>query len=101
MKKGCVIMRWVFTLPNSKEIRTLIDSEDDNKALLEEIIEAYKLIGRHFGDDEEDIEMCIESVQEDIELEAFDDESVNYHLNDFYDYCDERKVWIHEGVTDA
>lgn len=83
---------WKFTLPNSAKIRNLIASEDDNAELLKEIIEAYKSIWNHFGEEED--ESILESIQEDIELEAFDEDSVNWHLHGLYDYCDERKVWI-------
>lgn len=92
---------WKFTLPNSAKIRNLIESKDStpwrgwesiNKSLLEEIIEAYKSIWNHFGEEED--ESILESIQEDIELEAFDDDCINNCLAELYDYCDERKVWI-------
>lgn len=83
---------WKFTLPNSAKIKNLIACEDNNAELLKEIIEAYKSIWNHFGEEED--ESILESIQEDIELEAFDEDSVNWHLHELYDYCDERKVWI-------
>ena len=85
-------MAWVFTLPNGSKLRELIENED-HKAVLEEIITSYKLIASHFEEDEEDI-YEIDSINDDIECEAFDEDSVNYHLEGLYDYCDSRRVWV-------
>lgn len=83
-------MRWKHTLPNSKALRDAIEEEDGSKVLTE-IVNAYKWIESTFR---EDMSMEIANVTDDIECEAFDEDSANYHLESLYDECDARKVWI-------
>lgn len=82
--------KWKYTLPNSKELRKAIEDEDGD-AIFREIINAYKWMETHFGEDNFS-EIC--QVEDDLEVEAFDDDSVNMHLEDFWDACDVRKVWV-------
>lgn len=82
--------KWKFNLPNSNTLRQAIEDEDSD-AILREIVKAYKWIAETF---DEDMTAEIESVNDDIECQAFDEDSVNYHLNNLYDECDDRKVWI-------
>lgn len=89
--KGCANMpKWKYTLPNSKELRQAIENEDSD-TILREIINAYKWMETQF---QEDNSSEISSIEDDIECQAFDEDSVNYHLEGLYDICDERKVWI-------
>lgn len=82
--------KWKYNLPNSSTLRQAIEDEDSD-AILRQIVEGYKWMAKTF---DEDMTSEIESVNDDIECQAFDEDSVNYHLNDFYDECDCRKVWI-------
>lgn len=82
--------KWKFNLPNSNALRQAIEDED-SETILKQIVEAYKWIAETFN---EDMTSEIDSVQNDIECQAFDEESIDYHLNDLYDECDYRKVWI-------
>ena len=89
--KGCVNMsKWKFTLPNSKALRQAIEDEDSD-AILRQIVIAYEELSKIL---EEDMTSEIESVRDDIECQAFDEDSVNYQLSNLYDICDARKVWI-------
>lgn len=89
---------WEYTLLNGKHLRSLINdgdgSEDNIKSILETLIKAYRYIGRHFGDTEEDITYDTQDIQDDIDMQCFDVETVDYHLQDLYDYCDELNVWV-------
>lgn len=85
-------MQWKFTLPNSKELRQAVEDEN-GEVVLNEIVKGYEHLSKRFGDDEYFNE-CIQSVKDDIECGAFDEDSANYHLTQFYDECDDRKVWI-------
>lgn len=82
--------KWKYTLPNSKELRKAIEDEDSD-AIFREIINAYKWMETHLG---EDNSFEINHVEDDIEVEAFDEDSVNMHLEDFWDACDARRVWV-------
>lgn len=83
-------MKWKFTLPNGKALRQAIEDED-SETILREIIKAYEWMAETL---EEDNTNEIASVTDDLECEAFDEDSVNYHLDGLYDYCDARKVWV-------
>lgn len=82
--------KWNYTLPNSKELRKAIEDEDSD-AIFREIIKAYKWMETRFG---EDNFFEINYVEDDLEVEAFDEDSVNMHLEDFWDACDARRVWV-------
>ena len=84
-------MKWKFTLPNSKELRQAIEDEDGEQ-VLKELISAYEWIAIHM--DDYAIDALIEDVQWDLDCQAFDEESVDSHLEDFYNYCDNRGVWV-------
>ena len=82
--------KWNYTLPNSKDLRKAIEDEDSD-AIFREIINAYKWMEIHFSEDNSS-EIC--QVEDDLEVEAFDEDSVNMHLEDFWDACDARRVWV-------
>ena len=82
--------KWKYNLPNSSTLRQAVEDENSEE-ILKQIVEGYKWMAKTF---DEDMTSEIESVNDDIECQAFDEDSVNYHLNAFYDECDCRKVWI-------
>lgn len=82
--------KWKFTLPNSKDFRRAV-ADEAYETVLNEIIKGYGHIQTRTG---EDMSSEIKSVEEDIEFQAFDEDSVNYHLENFYTDCDIRGVWI-------
>lgn len=83
-------MKWKFTLPNSQELRKAIKDEDSD-AILREIIKAYGWMESLFG---EDNSFEIRRVRDDIECQAFDEDTVNMHLDEFWSACDNRRVWV-------
>ena len=82
--------KWNYNLPNSKELRQAIEDEE-SELIYKEILKAYEWMETHFG---EDNSSEILQVEDDLEVEAFDDDSVNMHLEDFWDACDARRVWV-------
>ena len=87
-----------WRMKTGEYLRTLIQSDDESesncKLILEEIIKVYGNIQKALKLDEDEFESTIESIQDDIECECFDTDTVNYHMNDLYDWCDTLKVWI-------
>jgi hypothetical protein len=84
---------WKHQLPNSDKIRELIASEEDNKALLEEIKTALLWIANTCKLDK-NFFLELDDVNEALELEAFEEDEVNARLRDLYDLCDDNRVWI-------
>lgn len=87
---GCEKMtRWNHVLPNSEELRKAID-EGDTFTIYEELIEVYDWAESIFSDAldyKEDIELAIE-------FGEFDEESVDNYLEDFWNYCDMKGIWV-------
>lgn len=83
-------MKWKLNLPNSKTFRESVE-EENSMRVYEEIIKGYEWMSKVFN---EDMTIEIQNVSDDLECEAFDEDSVNVHLDDFYYQCDARKVWI-------
>ena len=87
-----------WKLKTGLELRNLIQngncSKENCKTTLLEIIKEYNKIQEELELEEWFFDGEIESINDDIEMEAFDEDTVNYHLRDFYDYCDELKVFI-------
>ena len=81
--------KWKYTLPNSKELRQAIEDEDSD-TIYKEILKSYEWAESVFHDTFHEIQ----DVQDDLEVEAFDEDSVNMHLQDLWDYMDMRKVWV-------
>lgn len=84
--------KWKFTLPNGVALRQAIMDEDCN-TVYQELIKGYEWIEQRV-DDDYTIDALIEEVKWDLDCQAFDEDSVNAHLNTFYDYCNEMGVWI-------
>lgn len=82
--------KWKYTLPNSKALRQAIEDEDSD-LIYREIIKAYKWAEEHFA---EDNRIEISEVEDDLEFEAFDEDSVNMHLENLWNYCDARRIWV-------
>lgn len=82
--------KWKYNYPASKELRQAIEDEDSD-LIYREIIKAYKWAEEYFAE-ENDIE--ISEVEDDLECQAFDEDSVNMHLEDLWNYFDARRVWV-------
>ena len=81
--------KWKYTLPNSKALRQAIEDEE-SELIYREILKAYEWAESVFHDTFYEIQ----NVQDDLEVEAFDEDSVNMHLEDLWDYLDMRRVWV-------
>lgn len=90
--------KWKHTLLNGKELKELISSGDTSEENCEQILTmliiAYKEIKIFLKLDEYWLDNEVNEVQDDIDCAAFDEETVDYHLQNFYDTCDQLKVWV-------
>ena len=87
-----------WKMETAATLKTLIHSEDESeqncKLILEEIAKEYIRIQSVLNLDEDIFEFELDSLNEDMELETFDIDTVDCHLRTFYDVCDEFKVWV-------
>lgn len=100
---------WKYNLRfEGKALRELINKEDGET--IENVIAIYKQIiscleywkKRLLESDKEDWEYDIEEMIEDLQCACSDvkddyyeeKENLNYYLRDFYDMCDNARVWI-------
>ena len=83
---------------NGLKLRELINSNDTSeencKNILKQLIKCYQEIQHKIKLDEYWFDEETDMLQEDIDCAAFDEEAVNYHLNNFYDICDILKIWV-------
>lgn len=97
--------RWKHHIKNGKKLRKAIN-DDDNVQTLEALKECYKEINRImvliFDDDDlEDILSEIDNQLDNCEnYEDYDmteddvQDEINYLLRQFYDLCDEMRIWV-------
>ena len=85
--------RWKKTWKEFEEVRQLILNDDIEGILprLSKICEKYAKQKWIFSDDFDDLRVEIDYA---IEEEDFDEESVDYYLDEFYDLCDAAGVWL-------
>lgn len=104
--------KWKYKLEGEgKQLRELIDEGD---LTLETVIAVYnqmitclkllkvKLIGRDKNDLSYEIDSMIEDYQlacpEDADSKIYDyyeeEDNLNFNLREFYDFCDDNRVWI-------
>ena len=108
--------RWKYKLEDEgKKLRKIIDEGD---LTLETVISAYKqmiaclkllklkLVGNDKNDLIYEIDSMIEDYQiacpEEADAKIYDyyeeEENFNYNLREFYDFCDDNRVWIGLGI---
>lgn len=96
---------WKYKLKNGKALRSAIDSED-YEAVLDALVDCWNELHRRFPDDydEQDLNDDLDDIEnerdnlenyEDYDM-AFEDveDNINYILNNLYDFCDYKRVWI-------
>lgn len=81
--------KWEYILPNAQDLRKAID-DDNAVGVLFQVIKAYEWAADMFGEEISEAEY----VREELELEALDEDSVNMHLDNFWDYCDRNRIWV-------
>lgn len=97
--------RWKHILKNGKNLREAIN-DDDNVQTLEALKECYKEINRimlsAFDDDylenvlseiDNQLDNCENYEDYDMTEDDVQDE-INYMLRQFYDLCDDLRIWV-------
>lgn len=97
--------RWKYHIKNGKKLRKAIN--DDNKIqTLEALKECYKEINRIMVSvfDDDDLEDILSEIDNQLDnCENYEDydmteddvqDEINYMLRNFYDFCDDWRIWI-------
>ena len=92
---------WKFTCRNFMFVRRMLDRYKDVETvpsevcgkILEKLQYCIKTISRCYFKDENLYNSWIEDIAEDIE-ENSDMDTVNYRLEEFYDFCDDMEIWL-------
>jgi hypothetical protein len=93
--------KWKYTLKNSKKLRNAIKEENYND-VLQILLICYREVINYFiykgitksEDFEDEYNYYTENIQDMINYGCFDENDINYELNDFYDLCDNTNIWI-------
>lgn len=96
---------WKYKLVTGKALRDAIDNED-SKNTLNCLRKCYEEIHKLMPDlyDEDDLADDISEIDNQLDnLENYEEydmteedcqDEINYLLQDFYDYCDDNRIWI-------
>ena len=85
--------KWKYTLCFGKNLREAIEAEDVKLVVRCLIVCYHELFNKMSDDDKDYYESDIEDTI--FNLENFDeDEDVDSYLEEFYDICDDVRVWI-------
>ena len=87
--------RWNKTCNEFKEVREMISNDGSNRDILDRLVKIcakYSKQNWGFAEDFDDLGMEIDCALKDGEYD--DDDSVNYYLGEFYDLCDNARVWL-------
>lgn len=97
--------RWKHHIKNGKKLRKAIN-DDDNVQILEALKECYKEINRIMVSvfDDDDLEDILSEIDnqldncknyEDYDMTEDDvQDEINYILRNFYDFCDDWRIWV-------
>lgn len=89
---------WKYKSVNGYKLRELIQTGDESEtnceAILKHLIKCYQEIQKCMKMDEYWFDNEVDELQDDIDCAAFDTETVNFHLSNFYDTCDQLRVWV-------
>lgn len=97
--------RWKHHIKNGKKLRKAIN-DDDNVQTLEALKECYKEINRIMVSvfDDDDLEDTLSEIDnqldncknyEDYDMTEDDvQDEINYMLRNFYDFCDDWRIWV-------
>lgn len=96
---------WKHILKNGKKLRKAIN-DDNNMQTLEALKECYKEINRIMlpAFDDDDLENVLFEIDNQLDnCENYEDydmteddvqDEINYLLRQFYDICDEMRIWV-------
>ena len=88
---------WNYTCKNGKALRNAIDGENTIK-VLKALINCYEEIRSMLTEDDSlydnDIEVSIYDIQDRLNGGDTEDDDVDILLEEFYDFCDEMRIWV-------
>lgn len=96
---------WKYKLKNGKALRDAVDSDDFDE-ILTQLANCWREINQYMPDayGEDDLEKDLDEIENQRDsLENYDDydmsyedveEEINYLLNDFYEFCDNTRIWV-------
>ena len=87
-------MKWNYELRCGRALRRAIEDEDLEKVLLT-LRQAYRELLRAGYIDEDDYEEYTSNIDYQLEdTDNLDEDEVDYELSDFYDLCDNLRIWV-------
>ena len=94
-------MRWDYELQTGIRLRAAIEGEN-YELVLSLLLESYEEIIKHFIDIDiikaedyiDEYNYYTDNIQELIELQTYDEDSINYELDNLYDLCDSNNIFI-------
>lgn len=88
---------WKYKCRNGIKLRAAI-CKDDTVSVLLALIDCYnEIASNYYTDDDDFAEECadyIEEINDLFKYGTFEDDDVDYELNEFYDFCDNLNIWI-------
>ena len=88
--------RWRYTLKAGKALRDAIEDGDYN-AILAMIQSCYQELAEAGIIDQDECDKNVEDIDY-LDIEALEDDDIDYYLDELYDLCDNLDVWI--AITD-
>jgi len=85
-------MKWQKTCEKFKSVRKAIE-EDDYVSIITQLIAICDEYAKEDWDFAEDYERLSEDIS-DIDIDDASEDDVNYALDEFYDLCDNARVWL-------
>lgn len=84
--------KWNYTLKNGVQLREAIHNEDAAR-VLEELKVCYKELLKAKQIDGDDYDSYIDQI-EGYDEDDIDEFTVDYELSEFYDLCDNLRIWV-------
>lgn len=97
--------KWKYKLSTGAALRTAID-DNNNEETLQRLKKCYEEIHKLMSDvyEEEDLYEDLSEIDNQLDnLENYEDydmtlqdceDEINYLLSDFYDFCDNNRIWV-------
>lgn len=85
-------MIWQKTCIEFKGVRKSIE-DGDNELIVTQLISICDKYAKQEWDFAEDYERMAEELRE-VDVEELDDDGIDFYLHDFYDLCDNARVWL-------
>lgn len=91
---------WRKNCKEFQKVREMIENETSNSDILVALLDVSNIFAKDdkepFQDDFIDLSDEIENLLSDSaeDLEGIDFDTVNYYLGEFYDLCDNARIWL-------